>query len=203
MVQFLLEGLVGGDAGFALLFLGEIGGGVGLGAVVRGDVEAVGFDGPVGFWDEAEGCGGGVEGGDGDVGGGCVWGSGEGGGEEGGVAVGEFCGVGEGFGVGAEERRDVFGDGAGLKDWGAERVLLVGCSGGYQVASWSNVDIQLSSWVGFFDGFGYSRHHLVELRTASCGKSLSVCLLQEPELLKRDDGVTAGDFEVELVDVSG
>lgn len=77
-----------------------------------------------------------MEGGDGDgvgcglavgVGGGCVCRSVEGGGEEGGVAVDEFGGVGVGFGVGLEERRDVFGERAGLEDWRAARGVLLEC----------------------------------------------------------------------------
>ena len=64
-----------------------------------------------------------------------------------------------------------------------------------------SIHVQLSGWVCVFDGSCDSRHHLFEFRTASCSKSLSMRLLQEPELLKGNDSVTAGDFEVELVAV--
>ena len=43
-----------------------------------------------------------------------------------------------------------------------------------------------------------SGNHLFKLATTARGKALCVCLLQEPKLLKGNNGVTFGDFEVKL-----
>lgn len=61
------------------------------------------------------------------------------------------------------------------------------------------VYVQLVCWVGFFDGLRDLGDYFVEDGPAGGGESLRVGLLQEPELFEGNDGVAAGDFQVELV----
>lgn len=49
-----------------------------------------------------------------------------------------------------------------------------------------------------FYGSRDSAHHIIKFRTAICGKALRMCLLEKPQLLKSDDCIATGNFEVEL-----
>lgn len=64
-------------------------------------------------------------------------------------------------------------------------------------------DVQLRRWVGLLDFFGDLGHHLGKLGAVGGGEALGVRFLEEPELFEGHDGVAAGDFEVELLGVSG
>lgn len=58
--------------------------------------------------------------------------------------------------------------------------------------------VQLIRWVGLFNGLRHLGDHFVEDGPAGGGESLRVGFLEKPQLFEGNDGVAAGDFEVEL-----
>lgn len=56
--------------------------------------------------------------------------------------------------------------------------------------------------VSFLDTGAHSVHHILEIRAAVQSRSLGVRFLEEPKLLKGNNGVSTSNFQVELGHVS-